>query len=557
MPRRRSPSDYPSSWRSALRSAAATGMPCQAANAVAGCSVAVRGCCGVEALLLLVTLALLPACASLPPPPDLEPTSAFARPGETVLGALAIAAAGEHAGQSGFLVLDTGRQAFLQRALLIEAAERGIDAQYYIWNSDQSGRYLACRLYAAAERGVRVRLVLDDMNVTGRDAAIRVLDLHPNIEIRIFNPSPDRGGPGKWLAFASEFQRLNRRMHNKSFIADAAFGIVGGRNIGDEYFDLHPETNFRDRDVLAAGPIVGEISANFDAYWNAQLSYPIGLLAPQSPQEPADSSVHQICPAVEAAIRLTHKPTQDPAEANALVVQTLGGLTWAEAELVFDPPATGREAGPDRPRQSALALRALVDRADEEILVESAYLILGDEQLRTLAEVKGRGVRVVALTNSLATNDLATNHSGYARRRKAMLAAGLELHELRSDAMACAIWIEGRDDCGTATVSLHSKSAVFDRRTVYVGSFNVNLRSIYLNSETILLIHSAQLAEQVAQAIETALAPANSWEVRMKRDGSIKWSAGAGETWSHEPATGWWTRLKSSLLRLVPMEKYL
>jgi len=232
-------------------------------------------------------------------------------------------------------------------------------------------------------------------------------------------------------------------------------------------------------------------------------------------------------------------------------------LTWADAELAFDPPAFGRDAGSDQPQPSAVALRALVDGSQEEILVESAYLILGDEQLDALARVRARGVRVAALTNSLATNDLTTNHSGYARRRTAMLATGLELHELRPDAAACVDWIEGRDDCGSAAVSLHAKSAVFDRKTLYVGSFNVNLRSIYLNSETVLLIHSPELAEQVARDIEVGMLPDNSWTVSRDGAGRVTWVAGPGQHWTHEPATGFWRRLKSGLLSLLPMEKYL
>jgi len=512
----------------------------------------------IHLLLAGLLFGLLSACASLPPRTEQAPAPAFASPAETSLGALTEPAARAHPGESGFLVLESGRQALLQRALLIEAAERSIDAQYYIWNSDASGRYLACRLYAAAERGVRVRLLLDDMNVAGRDSVIAALDRHPHIDIRIFNPSPNRGGIGKWLAFASEFQRLNRRMHNKALVADAAFGIVGGRNIGDEYFDLHPQANFRDRDVLAAGPVAREISAKFDVFWNSPLAYPIALLAPAAAADVDPVALFERnCHPASEAIRALQDSTRSLPEVSARLAETLAGLTWAEAELVFDPPATGDEAGSDAPQRSALALAGLVEQAREEILVESAYLILGDAQLEMVAALRGRGVRVAALTNSLASNDLTANHSGYARRRKAMLDAGLELYELRPDAADCVVWIEGRDDCGPAIVGLHSKSAVFDRSTLYIGSFNLNLRSIYLNSETVLLIHSPVLAAQVAGAIEAALAPANSWRVSRDADGRVRWSAGPGQEWTHEPATGFWHRFKSGLFRLVPMEKYL
>lgn len=505
----------------------------------------------------LLAVALLQACASLPPPEDRPLVRAFAVPEATMLGAMTTDAAARHGGHSGFLVLDTGRQAFVARAALIDAAEQSIEAQYFIWNGDVSGRYLACRLYAAADRGVRVRLVLDDINVSGRDAVIAALDEHPNIEIRIFNPSPTRAGVGKWLAFATEFQRLNRRMHNKTFVVDAAFGIVGGRNIGDEYFDLHPEANFRDRDMLAAGPIVHDISLNFDAYWNTPLAYPIGELSARAGAGmDLRSHVAEACTLpdhVSAAFAIP----RDREDALRHAVNAVSELTWAEAELVYDAPATGRETTSDLPREAARALAALVERAEREILVESAYLLLGDDQLDALAAITGRGVRVAALTNSLASNDLTANHSGYARRRSGMVAAGMELHELRPDAASCVTWMEVREDCGSAIVGLHAKSAVFDRKALVVGSFNFNLRSLYLNSETVVLIHSHELAEQVAQAIERGMLPANSWQVSVTPAGGVRWLADDGQEWTHEPATGFWRRVKSRLLRLIPMEKYL
>ena len=514
---------------------------------------------GPRILGLLLGVLLLAACASLPPAPAHAPEPAFASPETTALGALSSEAARAHPSRSGLLFQDTGRQALVQRALLIEAATRSIDAQYYIWNSDQSGRYLACRLYAAAERGVRVRLMLDDMNVAGRDALLAALDDHANIEIRIYNPNAVRGGPRKWLSLATEFERMNRRMHNKSFVADAAFGIVGGRNIGDEYFDLHPEVNFRDRDVLAIGPVVAQIAANFDTFWNSTLAYPIRAIAPRAASAPGSTLLAtERCASADEAAALLGSAPRDPAGALEQLAGILPDLSWAGAELVFDLPARLQAGESEQPGRTALVLQALADSATREVLVESAYLLLAEAQLETVRAMVERGVRVAAVTNSLATNDLVANHSGYARRRLEKLSSGLELHELKPDAAACALWIEGRDDCGTtAMVSLHSKSAVFDRRTVAVGSFNFNLRSMYLNSETVLVIHSEELADQLAEAIELAMAPANSWQVRRAEDGSITWVAEGGETWTREPATGFWQRFKSSLLRLVPMDKYL
>jgi len=509
------------------------------------------------ACLMLANLALS-GCQTLPPNTGLTPAYAFDHPEETALGVLSKGAAQGHAGQSGFYILDTGREAFLQRATLIEAAERSIDAQYYIWNSDVSGRYLARRLLLAAERGVHVRLLLDDINVAGRDAVIAALDAHRNIEIRIYNPFAARAGLGKWLGFIADFQRLNRRMHNKTFVVDGAFGIVGGRNIGDEYFDVHPQVNFRDRDVLAAGPIVRDMSANFDAYWNSPSSYPIDLLAPDAVNgQDLNAQFEQTVAAASDTTGLIHVPPQDPATARVRATQTLAELTWAEAELVFDPPAEDMHDGADHPKASAQALRKLVVQSKSEILIESAYFILGDDQLDALAQIRARGVRVAALTNSLASNDLTTNHAGYARRRPAMLAKGLELYELRPDAAACAVWIEAPGYCDIGVVSLHAKSAVFDRKALYIGSFNFNLRSIYLNGETVLIIHSPELAERIAHDIELGMATDNSWQVSQDADGRLHWSAGASEVSTHEPETGVWRRIKSGLFSLLPVEKYL
>lgn len=511
-----------------------------------------------RSICILFVILFTQACAQLPSQNASSLSYAFDRPEETRLGREVQPYLQNPLSGSGFYIQDTGRQAFLQRAALIEAAEQSIDAQYYIWNSDVSGTYLARRLLVAADRGVRVRLLLDDVNLDGRDTMFAALDQHPNIEISIYNPFAVRSGIGKWLSFITDFQRLNQRMHNKTFVVDGALGIMGGRNIGDEYFDLHPQVNFRDRDVLIAGPIVADLSANFDAFWNNSSSYPISQLEPDTVQEQGlNAQLDQIRATASDTAGLTRVPPQNSSSALEYMLQMLPGLTWAEGELVFDSPSVNTQEDPDSPQRSAEMLHQLVEQADKEILVESAYLILGDDQLDILKQIRARGVPVLALTNSLASNDLTTNHAGYARRRGGMLANGMELYELRPDAAACSSWVEMSDFCSNGAVSLHAKSVVFDRKTLYIGSFNINLRSIYLNSETILVIHSAQLAEQLAQDIEAAMAPENSWRVTRDADGQLLWSAGAKQIWTHEPATGFWRRFKSGLFSLLPMEKYL
>ena len=219
------------------------------------------------------------ACGSLPPPADQLASQHFADPAATELGRLSEQAAAAHVGLTGVRILDGGADAFTERLALIESAQRSIDAQYYIWNSDLTGQYMAQAIHAAAERGVHVRLLLDDINVAGRDATIAALDSHRNIEIRIYNPFPQRTGVRKMFDLVTDFSRLNRRMHNKSFTVDGAVTIVGGRNIGDEYFDANPELIFRDRDVVVIGPVVDQVGAMFDAFWNSELTYSIAALS--------------------------------------------------------------------------------------------------------------------------------------------------------------------------------------------------------------------------------------------------------------------------------------
>lgn len=506
-------------------------------------------------VIVLILVFMLHACATLPQDVERPVSNAFSASDQTTLGQLALQAAQSHNGSSGFFIEDTGRVAFLQRAALIEAAERSIDAQYYIWNSDTSGRYLARRLLLAADRGVRVRLLLDDFNIAGRDHVLAALASHPRIEIRIYNPFATREGPGKGLEMVGDFQRINRRMHNKTFVVDGAFGIVGGRNIGDEYFGLHPEVNFLDRDMLAVGPIVVDISANFDRFWNSSAAYPVAALT-QPAWQPAEIEQALAAARADAADTdgLDCAPVQQAASARDAVAQWLPMLEWAAAELVFSEPVEDVPPDGDIPARTATRLGRLVASGQREVLMESAYFILAKQQLDVIRQLTDRGVEVRAITNSLASNDLVANHAGYARTRPSMLASGMQLHELRPDAQICARCAVTADGCD-GEVSLHAKTMVIDREVVYVGSFNLNLRSIYFNSETVLIVHSPRLASAVADAIDDSLRPQNSWAVVRDQGGALQWT-GTDGVYHHEPETGFWLRFKAALIGLLPIEKY-
>lgn len=459
---------------------------------------------------------------------------------------------------SGYYVLDAGNEALRARLAMADAAEQSIDAQYYIWNNDQSGRYLAGRLLLAADRGVQVRLLLDDINVTGVSGLMTSLDNHPAIDVRIFNPSDRREGVGRWISVIGDFQRMNRRMHNKTFVADGVAGIVGGRNIGDEYFGLHRQRYFVDRDVLALGPIVAGMTDSFDAYWNSHWSFPVSELYP--PSENGDSVRAEL----EALRSLAREPSAfpmpvpDSVEAARLEMKQLASLLeWAEGELVYDPPADSMESPADTPKKTARALYELASAAKQEILIESAYLVLATEQLEKLAGLPAADrLRIVALTNSLASNDLVTNHSAYARWRPEMLEHGMTLYELNPEAPACRQWLRAESFCDDGQVSLHSKSVIIDREVLAIGSFNVNLRSIYLNGETVLIIHSPELAGELADKLEAVIKPWNSWQVTLDDQGREVWQGADGQ-FHQEPTVGWWRRLMSSMLSLLPIEKYL
>jgi putative cardiolipin synthase len=481
-----------------------------------------------------------------------------------VLAGMVASAAAGHAGDTGVLLLDTGAEALAERDALIDAAVQSIDAQYYIWNADAAGRYLAARLLVAAERGVRVRILLDDINIAGRDAALAALAAHPRVAVRIYNPADARSGLARLWGFAREFSRLNRRMHNKSFIVDGAVAIVGGRNIGNEYFDLDPAMNFRDREVLVAGPVVSGVSEGFEAFWTSRWTRPVSALADEAPgPEELDAARVRLADSGAELAALGHVPPGLRADAGSYASGLLSRLIWAPVRLVVDLPPDGDDGMADssRPQAVAQALNSLAGSARHEILLESAYLILDAQTLAEAARLTAGGVGIRALTNSLASNDLVTNHSGYARNRRAMLESGLQLFELRPDAGACQRLVSTAGGCENGReFSLHSKSMVVDRRTVYVGSFNINLRSTYLNSETALIIDSPVLAERIAASIEELMAPDSSWQVLRRSSGGLEWrteTAAGPVVRTHEPETGLWRRFQSRFYRMFPLEKYL
>ncbi len=515
----------------------------------------------VKNYTLMVTIVVLfvTGCATKALVVERRVTTAFAQAEQTSLGQRLMPAIYAHPGESGFLLLSKGSDALEKRLALVDAAERALDIQYYIWNNDHSGRLLATHVLAAAERGVQVRLLLDDVNVGDKDMMLAILDSHPRIQVRVYNPFRQRSGLAKWLGALAELGRINRRMHNKALLVDGSAAIVGGRNIGDEYFDLHPQHNFLDRDLLAVGPVVTDIAASFDRFWNSDTAFPITAIATERPSSIQIKQWFETLRSEAEQVWVNGGPYTTQAQSSMRLDELEHNLLWARAELVYDEPLSNAtvDQPADNPKRVAIVLRQLAQQVHTELLIESAYLIPSDFGLDLLDHARKQGIRVQALTNSLASNDLVTNHSGYARHRQAMLERGAELYELRPDAAVCPTPTPQQTTCTEEQrVGLHSKSVVFDRRLVYVGSFNVNQRSTYLNTETALIIHSPELAEAIATEILLQMRLENSWKVQLNPQGQPQW-LGTDRTYSHEPETGWWQRVKSGFLSLLPLEKYL
>ncbi|NOH98725.1 phospholipase D family protein [Vibrio sp. 99-70-13A1] len=496
-------------------------------------------------------IAVLAGCASLPEEVN-HPTEPVEQQVSSTLSELSDAFSLNNASKetSAVLLQDTGWDALAQRLALIETAEQSIDIQYYIWNSDVTGHYLANRLLAAADRGVKVRVMLDDINLNEREDLLVTLDSHPQVEIRVFNPIPSRKGVSKWLNVLSDFSRLNRRMHNKSFTVDGALSIVGGRNIGDEYFDLSEDINFRDRDVLVMGSVVPEIQKSFINYWDSTWSYPVELLG----GEPSDSLM---LGEIATPTYKNYPVLPEGAETSKLFMkQAMSEMTWVEAHFISDRPVPLDSDNTSEPKATAKLLGKLSTESEQEVLLESAYLIFDDGQLEQWQSLADSGVQIKALTNSMASNDLATNHSGYAARRQDMLEHGIQLFELKPEAQVCEESTQDMSKCApNMPYGLHAKSVVFDNKIAAIGSFNFNLRSTYLNTESLLIINSSSVANQLAQDIEHAMNDDNSWRLGLN-DGEVQWSSGS-QTWDSEPDTGNWERIKSRLLQLLPIEKYL
>lgn len=510
----------------------------------------------IAACAFVALAALITGCASLPPLEGRTATTAFADTAGTTLGRALATQAAANPGKTGIHAFRDPRDAFAARVLLAAAAERSLDVQYYQWNGDQVGYLLFEALWQAAERGVRVRLLLDDLGTVGLDPTIAALDAHPNIEVRLYNPVVQR--EFRALNFLTDFTRVNRRMHNKSFTADNQATIIGGRNVGDEYFDADDGNGmlFADLDVLAIGPAVSDVSRDFDRYWASESAYPLGLLLPAASPE----AVRREAAAARARIPETERATYSSAVATARLMPALlhgtQAFDWSRVTMLSDDPAKvlGRAATESHvwPR-----LKEAVGTPQRELLLVSAYFVPGEAGAAYLTDLVGAGTAVSVLTNSLAATDVAAVHAGYARRRKPMVLGGVTLWELKRNIAPPDI---GRRRLGgSSSSSLHAKTVVVDRDRVFVGSFNFDPRSARLNTELGFVIPSPALASRLSDLFHREV-PWHAYRVVADSAGDIVWQEQVGgETVVHtdEPDTGALLRLGVGFLSLLPIEGLL
>jgi putative cardiolipin synthase len=501
-----------------------------------------------------LTLALV-GCAGLPSLEGRMETAAVADTDATRLGRAVARHAAAHPGKSGIHALPVASDAFVARYVLAAAAEKSLDVQYYIWRGDETGHLLFEALWQAAGRGVRVRLLLDDINTGGLDPVLAALDAHPLIEVRLYNPFANR--TLRALNFLTDFGRVNRRMHNKSFTADNEATIVGGRNIGNEYFGATSDVAFADLDVIAVGPVVREVSAAFDLYWNSASAYPLALFTGA-----AEGDATAWLQARFAEVRAGPKAVAyvDALRETPLLAELLEGrlpLEWTEATLLRDDPA--KTLDPDPRGGNVLLLPNLlqdIGRPVRSLELVSPYFVPGADGAAALGALAGRGVRVRILTNSLAATDVSAVHAGYARRRRGLLEAGVQLYELKPTAAGSEPEAVKRKLEGSSSASLHAKTFAVDGRRIFVGSLNFDQRSALLNTEMGLLIGSPALAQRLAGAFDTVI-PAESYEVRFGTEGQLEWVSRdpPGEIrYSTEPDAGFLKRLWIRFLSVLPIE---
>jgi len=497
----------------------------------------------------------------------------------TTLAKSAHALSQKHPEKSGFFILADGIEALSARLHLIDSAEKVIDVQYYIWHDDSIGKILQYYLLKAADRGVKVRLLLDDMDTAGKDDRLLALDQHPNIQVRTFNPFPNRNS--RWKDFLTSALRVNHRMHNKSITADRSASIMGGRNIGDEYFNASTLVNFADVDVLTLGEVAEEVAGSFDLFWNSENVYPLNAIA-RAKNGKADSlaSINEMYTKfLSEEIKSPYIDALMSAGFNRYKSFEQIPFHWCEWTLAYDQPTKMNSNSITSATHLAPQLAALTKDVKSSIIIVSPYFVPGKEFTTHLTNLVKEGVSVRILTNSLASNDVSLVHAGYQRYREDLVKGGVELYELKPT----AIGIDTKETSthstppnnataenantaekkkrwlGGSKSSLHGKYFGFDRTAMFIGSFNLDGRSVELNTELGVYFKDHVYAQMLDDNF-TNHAPLNAYKIQLSEKGKIEWHSiedGKPVIYTAEPKTSFWARFSTYVLSFVVPEKQL
>lgn len=469
--------------------------------------------------------------------------------------------------RTGLHPIPSGIDAFAARLALADSAERCLDVQYYIWDADDTGKLLAEHMMSAADRGVRVRMLLDDHGAEAHDSALLALDSHPNIEVRLFNPIALRGNDV--FGMLMDFSRTNRRMHNKSFNADNQVAIVGGRNVGDEYFQSSSDADMVDLDAIAVGPVVQAVGNQFDTYWNSPASFPITSVseAKSSTQETEKGRARLR----EHAEHMKQTAVGQVFAASPIVPQIESGdvsFYWGNATLIYDDPKKASAQSDDPAHRLLPRIKSITDRTEREVMLVSPYFIPGQAGIDYFRKLRERHVRVLILTNSMASTDVLPVYAAYSKYRKELLAMGVELYEFKPGAVAhVGSENEHSDDAHSASFAgLHAKVFAFDRTSMFVGSFNLDPRSQRLNTEVGVVFDSADMAADLSDRFESRLLT-TAWHVEavpvkglFGPEVRLNWvtqDQGTPVRLTEEPGQGFWKNLKVGLMRMMPIESQL
>lgn len=445
--------------------------------------------------------------------------------------------------------LNDGASALDWRLRAIDSATDSIDLQTFLWTFDTSGSMVLDHLLSAAERGVKIKMLIDDTFLAGEEAMLEALVEHENIEYRVYNPYKRRASSlvAREILNLGEFHRLDHRMHNKAMIVDDSVAIVGGRNLADEYFGLNSNANFRDMELIVGGPIVQEIAASFDQYWNDHWSIPITLLAHSKASE------DQLSKARHVAVRNTHLHTEE--SQNARKEQWLhliaNGFSGDVTLLVDTPPDKNPANVQSRPVQLAQQLVSLLDNAREEILIVSAYLIPTPHLEGAIKRAAERGVKISILTNSISSNNHLPAHSVYRNHIKQLIHHGAELHEVRVDAKEKHLYMFPPTD--KKSLALHAKLLVIDRDKVFIGSANLDPRSLRLNTEMGLLVESQALNQQIRNTLTPDFSQDNAWTLKINEQDKVVWVSN-NEILEEQPASSFMQRIEDWFFAHLPIE---